>query len=123
MHTVGGHMMTISESRRPFVPGMGVDWLLPLYDPLTRLLGLNRARRDLLLQAYTPLVRRVVAVWCGARMRVVLVKQRCPGVVVVGGDPDKRAPARSRGKAQRIGANIQFHRAFSDAHTYPDASF
>jgi ubiquinone/menaquinone biosynthesis C-methylase UbiE len=116
-------MTTISESRRPFVPGMGVDWLLPLYDPLTRLLGLNAARRDLLLQANLRPGHRVLDIGCGTGSLVVLVKQLFPDVDVVGVDPDERALVRATGKAQRIGANIEFHRGFSDALTCPDASF
>ena len=30
-----------------YLPGMGRDWLLPLYDPITRLLRLRSAHRRL----------------------------------------------------------------------------
>ena len=102
---------------------MGVDWLLPLYDPLTRLLGLNAARRHLLAQANLRPGHRVLDIGCGTGSLVVLVKQLFPDVDVVGVDPDERALARATGKAQRIGANIEFHRGFSDRLTCPDASF
>ena len=29
--------------QRGYLPGMGFDWLLPLYDPFTRLLGIQAA--------------------------------------------------------------------------------
>ena len=118
-----GHMTTFSESRRPFVPGMGVEWLLPLYDPLTRLLGLDGSRRDLLLQADLRSGHRVLDIGCGTGSLVVLVKRLFPDVEVVGVDPDEKALARATRKAQRFGANIQFDRGFSDRLDYPDASF
>src|ERR1700733_8428287 len=36
---------------RQFLPGMGRDWLLPLYDPFTRLIGIEPAHRKLVEQA------------------------------------------------------------------------
>jgi ubiquinone/menaquinone biosynthesis C-methylase UbiE len=116
-------MTTMRESRRPFVPGMGVDWLLPLYDPFTRLLGLDSARRDVMLQANLRQGHRVLDIGCGTGSLVVLVKQRFPDVEVIGLDPDEKALARATRKAQRVGANIQFDRGFADALEYPDASF
>jgi ubiquinone/menaquinone biosynthesis C-methylase UbiE len=111
-----------SESR-PFVPGMGVDWLLPLYDSFTRLLRLDRARRDLLLQADLRPGHRVLDIGCGTGSLVVLVKQLFPDVEVIGLDPDAKALARATRKAQRVGATVQFERGFSDAIEYSDASF
>jgi methylase of polypeptide subunit release factors len=67
-------MMTMNESRRPFVPGMGVDWLLPLCNPFIKLLRLDRARRDLLLQADLQPGHRVLDIGCGTGSLVVLVK-------------------------------------------------
>mgnify|MGYP006185120055 CR=1 FL=1 len=42
------------------------DWFLPLYDPLTRLLGVDSARRMLLDQAALQPQYRVLDVGCGA---------------------------------------------------------
>ena len=117
------HMTTITESRRPFVPGMGVDWLLPLYDPFTRLLGLDGVRRDLLLQSDLRPGYRVLDIGCGTGSLVVLLKQLFPDMEVVGLDPDEKALARAKRKARRAGADVRFDCAFSDALDYPDASF
>jgi ubiquinone/menaquinone biosynthesis C-methylase UbiE len=117
------HITTITESRRPFVPGMGVDWLLPIYDPFTRLLRLDRARRNLLLQADLRPSHRVLDIGCGTGSLVVLAKQLSPDVEVVGVDPDEKALTRAARKAQRAGASIQFDRGFSDALPYADGSF
>ncbi len=116
-------MTTLAESRRAFVPGMGVAWLLPLYDPLTRLLRLDRARRDLLVQANLQPRQRVLDIGCGTGSLAVLIKQLHPDVEVVGLDPDEKALARARRKARRAGVAIQFDLAFSDDLAYAAASF
>jgi ubiquinone/menaquinone biosynthesis C-methylase UbiE len=116
-------MTTISGPQRPFVPGMGVHWLLPIYDPFTTLLRLDRARRDLVIQAELRPGDRVLDIGCGTGSLVVLTKQSFPDVEVVGLDPDEKALTRATRKAQRVGASIQFDRGFADALDYPDASF
>jgi ubiquinone/menaquinone biosynthesis C-methylase UbiE len=116
-------MATITESGRRFVPGMGVDWLLPLYDPFTRLLGLDRARREFLVQADLRPGHRVLDIGCGTGSLTVLTKRRFPDVEVVGVDPDEKALARAARKARRAGVSVQFVRGFSDALDYPSASF
>src|SRR5687767_8001493 len=99
--TVSGHVTATSASPRPFVPGMGVEWLLPFYDPFTTLLGLDHARRALLRQADLVPGHRVLDVGCGTGSLVVLTKASCPDVDVVGVDPDERALARAARKARR----------------------
>ena len=114
---------TISGSQRPFVPGMGVHWLLPIYDPLTKLLRLDRARRDLVIQAELRPGHRVLDIGCGTGSLVVLTKQLFRDVEVVGLDPDEKALTRARRKAQHARTSIQFDRGFADALAYPDGSF
>jgi ubiquinone/menaquinone biosynthesis C-methylase UbiE len=116
-------MATVAESRKTFVPGMGVEWLLPLYDPLTRLMGLDRVRRELIDQAALQPLHRVLDVGCGTGSLAVLIKRQYPTVDVVGLDPDAKALARATRKAQRVGVAIQFDRGFSDELGYPAASF
>jgi ubiquinone/menaquinone biosynthesis C-methylase UbiE len=102
---------------------MGVEWLLPLYDPFTRLLGLERARRALIEQAHLNPTDRVLDVGCGTGSLLLLVKRSFPHLHAVGVDPDEKALARAMRKAQRADVRIQFDRGFSDALAYPDASF
>lgn len=116
-------MATSTTSPRPFVPGMGLDWLLPLYDPLTRLLGFSRTRLDLLLQAELRPGHRILDIGCGTGSLAVLAKQRFPEVDVAGVDPDRRALERAARKARRAGVNVRFDCGFADALDYPDASF
>lgn len=116
-------MTTITESRRAFIPGMGVEWLLPLYDPFTRLLGVDRARRALIVQAHLQPHHHVLDIGCGTGSLAVLIEQLFPGVEVIGLDPDEKALARAKLKAQRAKVAIQFDVGFSDALSYPTASF
>jgi ubiquinone/menaquinone biosynthesis C-methylase UbiE len=117
MHT------TTTESRRPFLPGMGVDWLLPVYDSFTWLLGLDRVRRNFLFQARLQPGHRVLDIGCGTGTLAVLVKELLPSVDVTGVDPDDKAVARAARKARRRGVNVRFDRGYADALAYPDASF
>ena len=41
----------MSRARHAYLPAAGRDVFLPLYDPLTKLLGADRARRKLFDQA------------------------------------------------------------------------
>jgi SAM-dependent methyltransferase len=102
---------------------MGADWLLPLYDPFTGCSDSTRRDGTFCSRRISDRVHRVLDIGCGTGSLVVLVKQLFPHVEVVGLDPDKKALARATRKAQRAGANIQFHRGFSDTLDYPDASF
>lgn len=116
-------MRMATESARTFVPGMGVEWLLPLYDPFTKLLGLDRVRRALVEQAALQPQHRALDVGCGTGSLAVLIKRLSPAVDVIGLDPDEQALARARLKARRAGVTVQFDRGFSDALAYPAASF
>jgi ubiquinone/menaquinone biosynthesis C-methylase UbiE len=115
--------MTSVRTERPFLPAAGHDWLLPLYDPLTGLLGAGSARRRLLEQATVRASQRVLDVGCGTGSLAVLIKQRYPAVEVVAVDPDPKALARAERKARRAGVAIRFDRGFGDALGYTDARF
>jgi ubiquinone/menaquinone biosynthesis C-methylase UbiE len=115
--------ITVAESRKPFVPGMGVEWLLPLYDPFTKLIGLDRSKRELIDQARLQPRHRVLDIGCGTGTLALLIKGLYPTIEVVGLDPDAKALARASRKAQRAGAAIQFDLGYADALEYPTASF
>lgn len=111
------------ESSRTFIPAAGHDWSLPLYDPVVKLLGGDAARRVLLDQAALRPNHRVLDIGCGTGTLVVLIKRLHPDVDVVGLDPDPKALARGRRKAQRASARVQFDQGFADELPYRDASF
>jgi ubiquinone/menaquinone biosynthesis C-methylase UbiE len=113
----------MTEPRRTYLPAAGHDWFLPFYDPLVRLLGGDAARRALLDQAAIRPGHRVLDIGCGTGSLVVLIKRLYPDVDVVGLDPDPKALARGRRKAEHAGVSIRFDRGFSDDLPYPEASF
>jgi len=85
--------------QRRYLPGMGFDWLLPLYDPFTRLLGIQAAHQRLAEQAELESARRVLEIGCGTGNLALLVK---------------------RGRPQ---LSLELDRGFADELPYPDASF
>jgi ubiquinone/menaquinone biosynthesis C-methylase UbiE len=113
----------MSEPRRTYLPAAGHDWFLPLYDPIVKLLGGDAARRTLLDQAVIRPSQRVLDIGCGTGTLLTLIKRLHPDVHVVGLDPDPRALARARRKAERAAVSIQFDQGFSDELPYPEVSF
>ncbi|MGH2605578.1 MAG: class I SAM-dependent methyltransferase [Anaerolineales bacterium] len=110
-------------ARRPFVSAAGVDWLLPLYDPFTRWLGVESAHRRLIIQADIHPGHRVLEIGCGTGNLATLLKRTHPGAEVVGLDPDPKALDRARRKAEGKAASVEFDLGFSEELPYPDASF
>ena len=92
---------------RSYVPAAGHGWALPFYDPLTRLLGVDAARRALVEQAALRPAQRVLDIGCGTGRLIVLVAHLHPDVEVVGLDPDPKALARARRKVERAGVSVQ----------------
>jgi ubiquinone/menaquinone biosynthesis C-methylase UbiE len=115
--------MALTRSERQYLPAAGYDWLLPLYDPLTRLLGVDSARRALLEQAALRPGFSVLDVGCGTGTLAVLIKRLHPKVDVIGLDPDPRALERAKRKASRASVSVRFDHGFADALGYPDGRF
>ena len=113
----------IKDAQKTYLPAAGWHWALPLYDPIVKLLGGEKARKALLDQAAIQPTHRVLDIGCGTGTLATLIKRRYPGVTVVGLDPDPKALARARRKAERAAVSIQFDQGFSDELPYPDASF
>jgi ubiquinone/menaquinone biosynthesis C-methylase UbiE len=113
----------MSHASHAYLPAAGLDILLPLYDPLVKLLGADRARRKLFEQASVQLHHRVLDIGCGTGTFAVAIKAWMPGVEVVGLDPDPKALARGRRKAARAGVSVRFDQGFANALPYSDASF
>jgi ubiquinone/menaquinone biosynthesis C-methylase UbiE len=114
----------MEDISKDYLPAAGHDWALPLYDPLVKLLGGEKARKLLLDQAAGQSIRRVLDIGCGTgTLAMMIVKHLDPGVVVVGLDPDPKALSRARRKAQQEGLSIEFDQGYSQALPYPAASF
>ena len=115
--------MSIAQSHEGYIPAAGHHWSLPLYDPLTALIGVDRVRRALLEHAGLSVPQRVLDIGCGTGTLAVLIKRTHPRVEVTGIDPDPKALARARRKAERAGASIRLDTGMADALPYPDAAF
>lgn len=113
----------MGELRRTYIPAAGHAWFLPLYDPILKLLGADAPRKVLIDQAALRPSHRVLDIGCGTGSLVILIGRLHPGVDVVGLDPDPKALARARRKAERAALSIRFDEGFSDELPYPEASF
>lgn len=105
-----------------FLPAMGRTWLLPLYDPFTRLLGVGGLHRQLVDRAGIEPGQRVLEIGCGTGNLLLLVARRYPAADVVGLDPDPDAVARTRRKAARDGLAVRLDRGSAAELPYPDGS-
>jgi ubiquinone/menaquinone biosynthesis C-methylase UbiE len=116
-------MATTMDAPRTFIPGFGKEWLLPLYDPVTAMLGLGPARRALIEHAGLQPSHHVLDIGCGTGTLAVLVKRLHPEAEVTGLDPDAKALVRGSLKAKAAGVAVRFDRGFSDALPYQDDAF
>ncbi|HEU4510680.1 MAG TPA: class I SAM-dependent methyltransferase [Pyrinomonadaceae bacterium] len=110
-------------SEREFVPAAGRDVFLPLYDPMVRLLGFDRARQELISHAKIEAHQHILDIGCGTGTFVVLLKRQYPQARVVGLDPDPKALRRAKSKIRRAGVSVQLDEGFSDALPYEAAVF
>jgi ubiquinone/menaquinone biosynthesis C-methylase UbiE len=113
----------VAEFRRAYLPAASHDLFLPLYDPIVKLLGGDRARKQLVDQATIRSGNRVLEVGCGTGSLLLAIRHAHPDVEVVGLDPDPKALTRAKSKADAAGVTIELDRGFSDALPYPPASF
>ena len=110
-------------AHRAFVPAAGSDWLLPFYDPFTRLLGTSTALQRLVDQARLAAGQRVLDLGCGTGALSLIAKRTQPGIEIVGLDPDPKALARARRKVERSGLAVTLEQGFGDSLPFADASF
>jgi ubiquinone/menaquinone biosynthesis C-methylase UbiE len=110
-------------TRKTYLSAAGKDWLLPFYDPFTKLLGVDTVHSKLIRQAAISSGHRVLEIGCGTGNLAILAKKLNPTAEVAGIDPDPKALARARQKAQRNHVTLQFDSGFSEELLYPDASF
>ena len=118
---VRGTADALSDQR--YLPGMSKHWLLPLYDPLVRMLGIESHHRRLVDLAAFETGERVLDVGCGTGNLTLLIKRLHPKANVVGVDPDGKALSRARRKASRRRLTVRLDDGFAQRLPYSDASF
>lgn len=112
-----------SKPERPYLPAAGRDLFLPFYDLITKLIGGDKARRELLNQAHLRPNDRILEIGCGTGTLAISLKQAYPEVQVMGLDPDPKALNRAQRKARRAAVNVQFDQGFADTLGYASNSF
>ena len=104
------HSVTrVIGNRHDYLPAAGRDALLPGYDLLTRLLGMNRVYDTLLAQAELGDGLRVLEIGCGTGNLTIRAIRSQPAAEVIGSDPDPRALTRATRKARGL-RGIRFER-------------
>jgi SAM-dependent methyltransferase len=108
---------------RDYLPAMGRHWLLPLYDPFTRLAGVGRIHEQLLDRAHVADGQRVLEIGCGTGNLLTALGRRRPDLETVGIDPDPAALRRARRKAARRRLPIRYDQAYAGELPVADDSF
>lgn len=119
----GAAAAVATEADDRYLPGMSRNWLLPLYDPLVRLLRIERHHRQLVTLAGPRPGERILEIGCGTGNLALLIRDMHPEVEVVAIDPDAKALARARRKASRRRLAVELHQGFAQRLPFPDESF
>jgi ubiquinone/menaquinone biosynthesis C-methylase UbiE len=114
--------MANRHQEHDYLPAMGRDRLLPLYDPFTWLLGVPRIHRRLVELAAIEPGHRVLEIGCGTGNLALRAQRMHPDAELVGVDPDPLALARARRKAGRSGRTVRFDQGKAGELPYPDES-
>ena len=113
---------TAEERDRPFLPGMGRTWLLPLYDIFTRVAGVRVLHERAVELAGIVPGQAVVDVGCGTGNLSFAVLAAHPDARVTGLDPDEDALRRAARKALRRGVSLTLVQGYADRIPAEDAS-
>jgi ubiquinone/menaquinone biosynthesis C-methylase UbiE len=113
---------TPEERDRPFLPGMGKTWLLPIYDVVTRMVGVRALHERAVLLAGIAPGETVVDVGCGTGNLSFAVLGSRPDARVTGLDPDEHALRTAARKARRRGLALTLVQGYADRIPAEDAS-
>lgn len=111
------------HDQRAFLPAMGTERLLPLYDVVARLAGANRVYRAVVDAADLRPGLRILDVGCGTGSVLLAAARRVPGVEITGLDPDPRVLDRARRKLARAGVTARLDQGYAQELPYPDGVF
>lgn len=114
----------MSNPTHEYVPGGGVHWLTPLYDPLVAVTCRDGVvKRRLVEAAGLRSGLRVLDLGCGTGTLALHAKNACPGIEVCGVDADPRMLGSARIKAKRHGREIAFFHGFAQSLPFADGAF
>jgi ubiquinone/menaquinone biosynthesis C-methylase UbiE len=111
-----------SAARRDYIPAAGHDALLPAYDLLTRVLGMNKVYSALIAQAELADGMRVLEIGCGTGNLTTRAKRAHRGIELVGSDPDPKALARAQRKARGM-TGIRFEHGYAQQLPFASDQF
>lgn len=106
-----------------YLPGFGNDWLLPLYDPFTRIFGIGKHHQALLEHAAIEPGNVVLEIGCGTGNLLLRAAAQHPAATLVGIDPDPKALRRAERKAARRKLTARLDRGFAQNLPYGDDTF
>jgi ubiquinone/menaquinone biosynthesis C-methylase UbiE len=111
------------HAERQYVPGLGKNFLTPLYDVVHHVFGLRPIHQEMITLAGLRGGHRVLDVGCGTGNLLRCTGKRHRDVTLVGLDPDPEALTRAGRKGRRAGLTVRLDRGFAQELPYPDASF
>ncbi len=111
--------MSNNHAEHDYVPAAGVHALLPIYDLMTRIMGMRRTYDQLVAQAELTDDMRVLEIGCGTGNVLSRVRRACPNVELVGSDPDPSALERARRKVPDTRLDV----AYAQELPYADGGF
>ncbi|MCP2252232.1 Methyltransferase domain-containing protein [Prauserella aidingensis] len=114
---------TTDEHGRPFLPGMGKTWLMPIYDLFSRALGVGELHRRGVDAAGVAPGQAVLDVGCGTGNLALTLLEATPTAAVTGLDPDAGALRRAARKARRRRASLTLAQGYADRLPSGDGSF
>lgn len=112
-----------STTEREYIPGLGKNFLLPRYDVVHHLAGLQPMHDEMITLAGLRDGHRVLDVGCGVGNLLRSTGRRHRTVELTGLDPDPKALARAGRKTRRAGLTVRLDRGFAQELPYPDDSF
>lgn len=113
----------MNEANKTYIPAAGRDWRLPFYDLMAKLLGADRARASFIEGVSIAPGARILEIGCGTGSMLLVLKQVQPMAELAGLDPDPKALALARRKAERAGVAVRLDQGYAEALGYGSGTF